>query len=240
MIFSSPEFVERLLIEDGVERNRGLAGLAVADDQLALPTPDGNERIDGLEPGGHRLVHGFARNDARRLHIDPAPLGRVNRPLAVERIAERVDDAPEQSFAHGDVHNGLRALDGLAFLDLAVIAENHDADIVGLEVERHAAHAILELDHLAGLHVVEPIHPGDAVADREDLSDLRDLRLAAEILDLLFEYRRDFGGADLHQETSFIACLIRLSLVRSELSTIRDPSLTTSPPRMDGSTFTST
>jgi hypothetical protein len=31
------------------------------------------------------------------------------------------------------------------------------------------------------LHVVEPIHPGDAVADREDLSDLRDLRLAAEI-----------------------------------------------------------
>jgi hypothetical protein len=34
--------VERLLIEDRVERNRGLAGLTVADDQLALAAADRN------------------------------------------------------------------------------------------------------------------------------------------------------------------------------------------------------
>src|SRR6266446_5007078 len=43
--------VERLLIENRVERDRGLAGLAVADDQFALAAADGNKRIDGLEPG---------------------------------------------------------------------------------------------------------------------------------------------------------------------------------------------
>ncbi len=95
------------------------------------------------------------------------------------------------------------ALDGLAFLDLAVVAEDHDADVVGLEVERHAAHAVLELDHLAGLHVVEAVDAGDAVADREHLADLGDLGLLAEILDLLLEDCGNFGGADVHQRDLF-------------------------------------
>ena len=120
------------------------------------------------------------------------------------------------------------------FLDLAVLAEDHDADIVGLEIERHAAHAVLELDHLAGLDVVEAVDAGDAVADREHLADFGDLGLLAEILDLLFQDGRDFGGADVHQRASFIANLIALSLVRSELSTMREPSLTTRPPMIDG------
>ena len=132
------------------------------------------------------------------------------------------------------------ALDGLAFLDLAVVAEDHDADVVGLEVERHAADAVLELDHLAGLHVVEAVGARDAVADRQHLADFGDFGLLAEILDLLLEDRGDFGGADVHQETSFIASLIAFSLVRSEASTMRLPSLTISPPMIDGSTFTST
>src|SRR5204862_5625678 len=127
-----------------------------------------------------------------------------------------------------------------AFLDLAVIAEDHDADIVDLEVERHAANAVLELAHLAGLHIVEAVGAGDAVADREHLPDFRDLGLLAEILDLLLEDRGDFCGADVHQPSSFIACLRAWSLVRSELSTMRLPSFTISPPMIDGSTLTST
>src|SRR5262249_60441589 len=108
------------------------------------------------------------------------------------------------------------------------------------EIERHTARAILELDHLAGLHIVEPVDAGDAVADREHRTDLRDLGLLAEILDLLLEDRGNFCGADVHQETSFIAFLIELSLVRSDVSTMREPSLTMSPPMIAGSTFTST
>jgi hypothetical protein len=32
--------------------------------------------------------------------------------------------------------------------------------------------AVLELDHLAGLHIVEAVDAGDAVADRQHLADL--------------------------------------------------------------------
>ena len=46
--------------------------------------------------------------------------------------------------------------------DSAVIAEDHDPDVVGLEVERHALEARRELDHLT-LRVWQALH--------EDLPD---------------------------------------------------------------------
>ena len=67
-----------------------------------------------------------------------------------------------------------------------------------LEVERHAADAVLELDHLAGLDVVEAVDAGDAVADREDAADLGHFRFSAEALDLFFQDGGDFRGADVH------------------------------------------
>ncbi len=119
------------------------------------------------------------------------------------------------------------------------VAENHDADIVGLEVERHAAHAVLEFDHLAGLDIVESVDAGDAVADRQHLTDLGHLGFIAEIGDLILENRGNFCGADVHQPTSFMRVRIELSLVRTEASTMREPSLTTTPPMIDGSVLTS-
>ena len=108
-------------------------------------------------------------------------------------------------------------------LIVAVVAEDHDADIVAFEIERHAADAAGELDHLAGLDVVEAVDAGDAVADGQHLADFGDLGLLAEILDLVFEDRGDFRGADFHQPTSFMASLSELSLVLSEVSIMREP-----------------
>src|SRR6202008_2620647 len=98
---------------------------------------------------------------------------------------------------------------------------------------------VLELDHFTGLDVVQTVDAGDTVTDGQHLSDFGDLGLLAEILDLILEDRGNFRGADVHQPASLIACLIELSLVRSELSTIRLPSLTTRPPMIAGSTLMS-
>src|SRR3954464_2140076 len=185
-------------------------------------------------------MHRLARNDAGRLDVDAAALLGLDRTLAVERIAERIDHAAEQTLADRHVHDRARALDGLAFLDLAVVAEDHDADVVGFEIERHAAYAVLELHHLAGLHVVEAVDARDAVADRQHLAHFGDLGLLAEILDLLFQDGGNFRGADVHQRASFIANLIELSFVRSDASTMREPSFTFSPPMIEGSTLMST
>ena len=50
-------FVHGFLVEDGVDDHRRLARLAVTDDQFPLATADGDQRIDGLQAGLHRLVH---------------------------------------------------------------------------------------------------------------------------------------------------------------------------------------
>src|SRR6185437_16317976 len=155
--------VRCLLVEEGVEYHRGLAGLAVADDQLALAAADRDQRIDGLDAGGHRLVHRLARQDAGRLDVDAAPFGELDRALAVDRIAEPVDDAPEQALADWRIDDGAGALNRIALGDAPVIAEDHHADIVGFEVEGHTANAARELDELTGLHVVETVDAGDAV-----------------------------------------------------------------------------
>src|SRR6185437_7975445 len=207
--------VERFLIEDGVERDSRLSGLTIADDQLALTTADRDQRVDRLEAGRHRLMHRLPWNNARCFDVDACTFVRLDRALSIDRITKSINHASKQTFADGHVDDGASALYGLTFLDLAVIAENHDADIVIFEVE------------------------GNAVTDGEYLPDLGDFGLLAEVLDLLFQNGGDFCGADIHQRASFIANLIELSLVRSELSTIRLPTLTISPPIMAGSTSTS-
>ena len=118
--------------------------------------------------------------------------------LAVDRLAQRVDDAAEQPLADRHVDDGAGALDRFAFLDRDVGAEDHDADIVVLEVQRHALDAAGELDHLAGLDVVEAVDARDAVADAQHLADFAHFRFGAEILDLAFQDGGDFGRLDVH------------------------------------------
>src|SRR5690349_600716 len=89
--------VDLLLVDEGVERDSALAGLAVADDQLALAAADGDQRVERLEAGLHRLVHRLARYDAGRLHFDATAFRRLDGALAVDRVAESVDDAAEQT-----------------------------------------------------------------------------------------------------------------------------------------------
>ena len=50
--------------------DRGLAGLAVADDQLALAAADRHHAVDRLEAGLHRLAHRLAIHDAGRDALD--------------------------------------------------------------------------------------------------------------------------------------------------------------------------
>ena len=227
-----------LLVDKRIERDGGLASLAVADDQLALAAADRDQGVERLETRLDRLVNRFPRDDAGRLDLDAAALGRLDRALAVDRIAKRVDDAAEQALADRHVDDGAGALGGRAFGDAGVRAEDDDADIIGLEVQGHALHAIGELDHLAGLDIVEAVDAGDAVADAQCGADFRDLGVRIEVRDLVANDAGDFSGADIHVQP-FIADASLLSLVRMDASIISLPSLITIPPRIFGSTWVS-
>ena len=127
--------------------------------------------------------------------------------LAVERAPERVDDAPEQLLADGDLEQRAGALDGVALGDPLPLAEQHRADVVGLEVQREAGDAVGQLEHLEGHAVLEAVQARDAVGHRQHGADLGQLGAAAvESLDAALEDACDLVGIDLH------VCLLRGSL----------------------------
>src|SRR5690606_23058037 len=49
--------VSGLLVEEGVQNDGRLAGLAVANDEFALATANRDQGVDSLETGGHWFVH---------------------------------------------------------------------------------------------------------------------------------------------------------------------------------------
>src|SRR5581483_4633935 len=197
------DHVAAALVDDRVDADRGLARAAVADDELALAAPDRDHRVDRLETGLQRLLHRLPLHDARRLELErPVGVG-LDRPLPVERVAERVDDTAEQPVADRHRHHLPGAADRLALLDVLPFAEERGTDVVLLEVERDADDAVLELEPLERYAVLEPVHARDAVTDLEHGADLGEVGLHVVLLDPLLEDRGDLFGAQLHAGTSW-------------------------------------
>ena len=137
-----------LLGEDRVDRDGGLAGLAVADDELPLAAADRRHRVDGLDAGLQRLVHRLAADDAGRLHLEAAHLGGGDRALAVDRATEPVDHPTDERVADGDREDAPGRLDRATLLHVAGLAEDDRTDRGFVEVQREAEGAALELEHL--------------------------------------------------------------------------------------------
>ena len=186
------------LVDDRVDGHRRLAGLAVADDQLALAAADRHHAVDRLQPGLQRLLDRLAIDHAGSEALDRQELLRGDRPLAVDRLAERVDDASEHLVADRHRDDAAGALDRIAFLDFLVVAEQHCADAVFFEVQRDAEDALGELQHLAGHGPLDAVHARDAVTDGNDGADFGDVHFNGVAADAVADDLGDFVGSDVH------------------------------------------
>ncbi len=192
-----------LVVDDRVDADRRLAGLAVADDQLALATTDVGHRVDGLDAGHHRLLDRLTGDHARGLELGRPGGLRVDVALAVQRLAQRVDDPPQQRIADRHLEKAPGALDLVALLDLVPLAEEHRADVVRLEVQRQPSDVVGKLEQLAGHDVVEPVDARDAVGHGEHRAHLGEVGPAVlEPLDAVLEDAGDLVWLDLHWERS--------------------------------------
>jgi len=77
------------------------------------------------------------------------------------------------------------------------LAQEHGADLVLFEVQRDAGHAVRELDHLAGHHLFQAMHAGNAVAHADDRTDFGHIHGGVVVFNLLAQYARDFVCSDL-------------------------------------------
>ena len=118
-------------------------------------------------------------------------------PLSSMGSAERVDHAADHGVAHGHAHDASGALDLVAFFDLGVFAEQHDADLIFFQVHGDAGYAVGEGKQFAGHDFVESIDARDAVAQRDDGAGFVHGDLGFVVLDLLADQFRDFVCFDL-------------------------------------------
>src|SRR5207237_10820845 len=128
--------VPAALVDDGVERDGGLAGLPIADDELALAAADGDHRVDRLDAGLERLLHRLADDDTGGLQLDAAGGGRLDGPLAVDGLAEGAHDAPEEGLAHRGLGDTARAPGAVALLALLRLSPYGGPDGAFLECGR--------------------------------------------------------------------------------------------------------
>src|SRR5439155_12921438 len=134
-------------------------------DQLALAAADGDHGVDRLDAGLERLLDRLALGNAGGDDVHLAALAALDGRAAVERLAQRVDHAPDHRAADGRLEQPAGGLNRVALLDLQVVAEDDGADRLLLQVEHLAHRAVLELQQLAGHRVAQAVDPGDAVAD---------------------------------------------------------------------------
>ena len=105
---------------------------------------------------------------------------RRDRAQAVDRTAERVDDAADQPWPTGTSSTRPVRRTSSPFLQIEVVAEDDGADVVLLEVQREAADGLVggrgpELEHLAGHRGGEAVDACDPVLHLEDGADLLDV-----------------------------------------------------------------
>jgi len=138
-------------------------------------------------------VHRLAVHHRRRLELQGASTGGLDLAEPVDRVAERVDDATEVAVADGDRQDLAGTAYRLALLDLVEVAQDDDTDLAGVEVQREALGAVLELEQLVGHRGGKSADPGDAVSGLGNGADL----FTARRVGLVVRHETLQGVADL-------------------------------------------
>jgi len=161
------------LVDDRVDGDGGLAGLAVTNDQLTLTAAHGNHGVDCLDSGLQRFVNTAPSHDARCLKLQCATLFALDGTQTINRVSERVDHASEVSLAHGHGENLSGPGYFLPRLDATELAQNNHTDFVLIEVLCQAQGAIGKLDQLVGHAPWQTLHVSDAIGGIHNVTDLR-------------------------------------------------------------------
>ena len=161
-----------LLVEDGVQGDGGLAGLAVADDELTLPPANGEHGVDGQKPRLHGGVHRLAVQNTRGGVLHGAVAVGLDGPLAVHRHAQRVHHPAQILLAHRHTGGFQGAAHHAARPDLLSVTEEDAAQALGPQVLHHALHAALEHQNLPVLGVSQAADGGDVAVHGQDLAHL--------------------------------------------------------------------
>ena len=185
------------MVDDGVDRDGCLAGLAVADDEFALAASEGNHRIDDQNPGREGPRHERPVDDGRGRSLDWGQRLRRERRSPIERRAKRVDHAAKERFPNGNAGNLAGAMHDAPGRDFPRVAKQHASDTVLAKVDGEAMEAAFEYEQLIKPCAGQARNHRDAVADLDDMANMFDLRREGE--------RADTGPACIYPAVQIVS-----------------------------------
>ena len=137
----------------------------------------------------------LALDDAGCAHLNGAIALCGNGTLAVNGLAQCVDNTPDQTAAHGYRDHLAGALDGIAFLDSVVGTQDNDGNGVFFQVLCHAIGAVGEFHQLACHALIQAGSLGNAVTDQDDHTGLAGFQFIFVVLDLTTDDFCNFFGS---------------------------------------------
>ncbi len=196
---------QTFLIDDRIDGDGGLAGLAITDDQFALTAADRNHRINGLNARLQRFTNGLPGIHTGRHDFNAGRMRRLDRPFPVDGLTDRIDHTTDQRFTDRNFCDTAGALDRIPFLDSHIVAHQHGADVVLFQIQGDAIESAWKLEHFTGHGPVKAVDLGDTVSDLNDGTRLLDIDLLVEALNLFLDDRTDFFRPDLHDDSFILA-----------------------------------
>ena len=162
------------------------------------PRPIGIIESIALMPVWSGSFTGWRSTTPGALNSSGRRLGRLDRARPSSGWPSGSTTRPTSASPTGTLEDRARALDRLALLDAAAVAEERGADVVLLEVERDAVTPCSNSSISRAMAVLEAVDAGDAVADLEDGADLGEVGLDVVLLDPLLQDRGDLLRANRH------------------------------------------
>ena len=175
------------LIDDGIDRNGGLTGLTVADDQLALSATDRDHGVDGFDTGLNRGIHILAFHHTRGNTFDRAEARGRNRSLAVHRFTQRVHHASDHGIAYWHRCDASQTTNRHTLDNAFVITHNDHTDVVLFKVERNADHAVGKLHQLLCTDLRKTLHTGNTIARFNDRTGIADVEFRLKTIYLFLQ-----------------------------------------------------
>src|SRR5664279_280517 len=212
-----------LLVDDGVDADRGLPRLAVTDDQLALPAADRRHRVDRLDAGLQRLADPLPLDHRCGLQLQRAGGLRDDLAEPVDRLPEWIDHPAEKRIAHRDRQHLAGSGDLLTFLDRVRVAEDHRADRTNVEVQGNPEHPAGELQQLVGHRRRQALDGRDAIAAFGDDADLLPGHLGRVLGDVALDRGADLVGGDCQLGHRVPFCVIKPGAARQLQTLIEAP-----------------
>ena len=187
------------LVVDRIDCDRGLAGSAIADDQLALAAAQCEQRIDRQDAGLDRLADQFSFDDRRCWRIDRVARRSFDRQTSIQRSSQWIDDAPEKRGPDRRSDHLSGAAHQIAGLDRLCLIEQNAADQVAVERLYEPQLTTVEAQHFVKLGGGQAGDYRDAVArclHATQFLDRRTQRRPGDPVGRVFKLRRAARHSD--------------------------------------------